>query len=126
MLAIAPFLPWATLGRLSATGVEKIGSEAYVLLVMGLAGLALPLEGLIQRKRMRKWAPLTMGILGGLLTVFYMIAIIEQLETIDIGDPKLGIGAYVAIFGSAMLIAGALAKPKPTPVPSSSSPPTPG
>lgn len=110
LLTIGPFLPWITLGMHSGTGIEIIGKELYILAVLGLAGAWLPIESLAFKTPMRRWGPLVMGILGGALTLYYMVNLLNEIASVRSINPELGMGSYLSLAGAAMLIVGAIAK----------------
>src|SRR5687768_13622237 len=55
VLLAGPFLPWATLGRLSVSGVEKTDSEALVLSGLGLIAMLVAIVSMGQRRDQAGW-----------------------------------------------------------------------
>ena len=72
LLAMAPFFPWLSVGDSAANGLQTIGIEAMLLMVMGMAGAALPIQFLLSKKIFHRWGALLMGVLASLLSIFYL------------------------------------------------------
>lgn len=104
MLALSPFLPWATLGMISASGMQKTNNEAMLLVVAAVITAIVAIASLAQRRRFARWVSLVMGAGAGGLTWMYMTQIQEQMAGIRIGSPQLGDGVYVAFGGAALMV----------------------
>lgn len=111
LLAVGVFLPWASLGMLSANGIDKTDSEALVLVGFGLIGALSALAALTEQGRVASIVPALMGVIGGGLTAFYYIALAEHLDGLQ-GNafaPQIGYGIYVCFIGALLLLVGGVA-----------------
>ena len=89
MLAISPFLPWVTLGMISASGLQKTNNEALLLVAAGAIAAITAITSVAQRKPFPRWVPLVTGLGSGVLTWVYMTAVKEQIAGMSFGNPQL-------------------------------------
>jgi O-antigen/teichoic acid export membrane protein len=105
-LLLGPFLPWMTLGRLTASGIEKTDSEALALSAMGLVGALIGIVSLSQKRDQATWALVLVALGGGGLTVYYQSQLRDQIG--QFGEtrfvPDVGMGIYVCFVGVALLL----------------------
>jgi hypothetical protein len=108
VLLAGPFLPWATLGRLSVSGVEKTDSEALVLSGLGLIAMLVAIVSMGQRRDQAGWACGVAGGLGLLLTYHYHEGVSGQLAGLRDGliSPQVGYGLYACFAGCALILMG--------------------
>jgi hypothetical protein len=109
-LVLGPFLPWATAVIVSASGMQKTGNEALLVTLLGIAGIAVSVISLIQRRDMLRWVLFVVGGISLAFSLYYLIAIRYQLAELsdEILPVSLGVGIYVCIVASIVVIAGAL------------------
>ena len=111
IVAISPFLPWVTMGILSASGLQKTGNEALVLVGFGLLAALLALLELV---RAAETSGLLHLILGGIclaLLMYYKSSFQTHLDELEGGlfQVELGSGIYIGMFGAALMVAGGIA-----------------
>jgi hypothetical protein len=111
LMAVGPLLPWATAGLLTASGMQKTGDEAMILIVLGVAGALGPLASLSQRRDLAGWAPMVTGLIGGALTFFYFDRLQTQLSGNEFA--QIGVGVYVTFLGAGLLVLAPALKTKP-------------
>lgn len=111
LLAVGVFLPWATMGMLSANGLDKTGSEALALVGLGVIGALSAAAALTERGRAASLGPALVGLLGAGLSAYYYALLHEQLDGLADNrfTPSIGFGIYVCILGSLLLLIGGLA-----------------
>jgi hypothetical protein len=97
LLILGLFLPWMSLGLLSATGFDKT-QDATVLLACGGAYLALGVYGIATGKKMAlgSWV---VTIINGAYIAWLYIALLDQAG-IGTYSPKIGNGFYVSLAGA--------------------------
>lgn len=101
---LGPFMPWITLGMLSASGMDKTGSEAVVLVFLGLIAALMGASGLKGKPVSR--GVTVVGMVAGLLVVYYGTQIFESVSSAPAGfSPSPGIGIYVTGFGAIIAVA---------------------
>lgn len=108
ILLAGPFLPWATLGRLSASGVEKTDGEALILSGLGLIAMLVSIVSMGQRRDQAGWACGIAGGFGLLLTYYYYDGLSTQLDGLRDGllSPQIGYGVYACFAGCALILMG--------------------
>lgn len=114
MMAVGPFLPWATLGAFSGSGLDKTGSEALIIVVFGVIGMVLGLQAVLQRTYLRAWGAALLAIAGGALAAIYVAQISKQLADLDgpfASAASLGGGVYATLLGAGLLLLGAMVSP---------------
>lgn len=109
LLAVAPFMPWATVGALSADGMQKTGSEAIVLTAVGVGALIVAILALT-KKTTSATLLTVLGVGGAGASLYYYSQIKEQLDSIGEGiiQPAVGFGLYASILGGVLLLVGGL------------------
>lgn len=107
LLAASPLLPWATLGVLSASGLQKTGSEALSLSALGVLGAITPMIVLVTKRQRAGWSSILCGIVGFGLATMWLVAIQEGMPARGTLAPSVGIGLFVAYAGTLMLVIGA-------------------
>lgn len=109
-MALGPFLPFAQLGVISASGLQKTGNEAFSIVGAGAIVALLGVFGLILRKRFAFWNFICgFSCLG--LTYYYQQALEDQLrpsESTLLGSPSIGSGLYVCYLGAVLAILAGL------------------
>jgi hypothetical protein len=109
-MATGPFLPFAQLGVISASGLQKTGNEAFTIVGCGGILVLLGVFGIILRKRFAFYNFLCgLACIG--LTYYYQGALEDQFDSTKstiLGSPSIGAGLYVCYFGGALAIAGGL------------------
>jgi hypothetical protein len=103
MLAIGPFLPWATIGFLSASGLQKTGNEAMVLTVLGIIGVVVAVTSLITKRILLSLVPLLLGLAGFGLSLYYYLVL-----RADLFAASLGAGIYVCLIGGVLVFVSAI------------------
>ena len=103
MLAIGPFLPWATVGFVSASGVQKTGNEAIILTALGAIGVVIALASLITKRGLLSLIPLLVGLAGLGLSVYYYLVLRDDPLTVS-----LGAGIYVCLVGGVIILVSAM------------------
>jgi drug/metabolite transporter (DMT)-like permease len=111
LLVIGPFLAWLTAGFISASGMQKTGNEALVLVFLGIIGIAVAAISLAQRRDRVKWVAFVVGVVGLIFSIYYYFALRDQLSEINDGlfSASLGVGIYVCIIASVAVLVGAIA-----------------
>ena len=113
MLVIGPFLPWATAGIFSVSGMQKTGNEAIILMLLGLAGIAVSVVSLAGRRNRFTWALFVVGGVCLILSVYYYVQLRGQLSEVGNGNEilpvSMGAGIYVCIVASIVVLLGAFA-----------------
>jgi uncharacterized membrane protein YjfL (UPF0719 family) len=111
MLVIGPFLPWATAGIFSASGMQKTNNEAIVIMLLGLVGIAVSLVSLLSRRNRFAWVLLVVGAVCLVFSVYYYFALRDQLADVDSEylSASLGAGIYVCMIASVVALVVALA-----------------
>lgn len=108
LTAIGVLLPWASAGFISVNGFKKIGSEAWIFVILGLLSLIIALNGIITKKSYRS-AYLLSGLLCGAYLTYAYTLLSEQLSTIRIGAPSIGSGFWACVIGAVVLLLAGLA-----------------
>jgi hypothetical protein len=110
MLAIGPFLAWATAGIFSASGLQKTGNEAVALVLLGIIGAMVALVSLVQKRSVLSVIPLIIGLVGLGMSIYYYAALLDDLSGLDneLFTPTLGAGIYVCLVAGVLVIIGAL------------------
>ena len=109
MLLLSPFLPWASALWVSASGLQKTGNEAIVLVILGVMGVAFSVVSLLLRRRMMA-APLVIGLVGVAFGVWYYVQLRDQLADPDLQDmgAAIGSGIYLCLVGALLAVVGAM------------------
>lgn len=109
LLALGVFLPWVSLGKLSANGLEKTDNEALILVGFGALGALMALTALAKKKNVGAWVPLVTGLLGFGVTAFYYSELWSQLAGLGASfDPMIDSGIYVCMVGALIMLLGGL------------------
>ena len=103
MLVIGPFLPWATVGFLSPSGVQKTGNEAIVLTALGVIGLVITAASVITKRSLLSLVPLLVGLVGLGLSLYYYLVLRDDPLT-----ASLGAGIYVCLIGGVVVLMSAI------------------
>ena len=103
MLIIGPFLPWATVGFMSASGMQKTGNEAIVLTALGVIGVVIAVTSLIIKRSLLSLVPLLVGLVGFGLSVYYYLVLRDDPLT-----ASLGAGIYVCLIGGVVILVSAV------------------
>ena len=103
MLVIGPFLPWAKVGFMSGSGVEKTGNEAIVLTALGVIGVVIAVTSLITKRNLLSLVPLLVGLVGLGLSVYDYLVLRDDPLT-----ASLGAGIYVCLIGGVVVLVSAL------------------
>lgn len=111
LLLIGPFLPWATAGVFSASGLQKTGNEALLLVGLGAIGLGIAVFSLARKKDSLRLVPLLVGVLSLAFSAYYLYALRDQLgeSSSDILEIGIGAGIYVCLVASIVVLLAALA-----------------
>jgi hypothetical protein len=111
LLLIGPFLPWATAGVFSASGLQKTGNEALLLVGLGAIGLAVSAFSLVKQKDSLRFVSLSVGVLGLACSVYYLYALKDQIGESSSGILEVGIGAgiYLCMAASVVVLLAACA-----------------
>lgn len=118
-LIVAPFLPFisatvALAGNISRTGIEMVGPEAFVLVVVGVLVAATGFQR-ASRKPMGRVLPLLASLAASGLTAYYFIQINDRVQGVssDAGVAAIGTGLWLAVGGSVVaVLVNLLAKPQ--------------
>ncbi len=113
MLVIGPFLSWTTAYLVSGnslSGLQQTNNEAFVLVILGIAGAAFAVASLALRRRTFTWAPFVVGLVCLGLSVYYYIQLRDQLRQLEAGGyaVSLGIGIYLCLAASVIVLLGAV------------------
>lgn len=110
LLMIGPFMPWAKLGIFTASGLDKTGDEALLLCLLGVASIVTSGLSFLRKKDTALWLGFVTGGLGGLASFYYLGLIDQQVQSLRsyLFTPQIGLGLYVALGGSALLLIAAL------------------
>lgn len=110
MLAIGPFMAWATAGIFSVSGLQKTGNEAVILVVLGTVGAILTLVSLLNKKSVLSLVTLIAAIVGLAITIYYFVALLDDLSWIenDFFTPGMGGGIYLCLVGGVLALIGAV------------------
>jgi hypothetical protein len=105
MLVIGPFLPWMTaymFSGISASGLQKTGNEALVLVFLGVVGVAFGVVS-VSLKR----ATLA-GVVGLGMSIRYYVQLRGQLSDPELEDfaVSLGTGIYLCLVASIVVLVG--------------------
>ena len=103
LLLLGPFLPWISLGYLSASGVEKTGGEAYIIVCLGLIAAIVGGAALSQGRQLPK-AAAAVGVISTTLSVVYAMQIVETTSSGGMLSPSTDVGLYVTFAGSLVAI----------------------
>lgn len=118
-LIVAPFLPFisatvALAGNISRTGIEMVGPEAFILVVVGVLVAATGFQR-ASRKPMGRGLPLLASLAASGLTAYYFIQINDRVQGVssDAGVASIGTGLWLAVAGSVVaVLVNLLAKPQ--------------
>jgi len=104
-------LPWATAGVFSASGLQKTGNEALLLVGLGAIGLGIAVFSLARKKDSLRLVPLLVGVLSLAFSAYYLYALRDQLgeSSSDILEIGIGAGIYVCLVASIVVLLAALA-----------------
>ena len=109
LLAVGPFLPWMTMGMLSADGLVKTSGDAQVLIVLGVLGTVFPLMSFARPDAAHGLLAVMAGLVAAKLMHKYTIRLIEQCDSMPPGlRPELGAGVYLCWAGIGLLIVGGM------------------
>jgi len=110
-LVIGPFLPWATAGIFSASGLQKTNSEALIICILGVLSGLPAIISLVKKKNVGDWASLICGLIAGGLAVFYYVGLRDTLSGMGGGmlSPSIGSGIYVCFAGTGAIVVGIIA-----------------
>jgi hypothetical protein len=106
-LALGPFLPWMTVGLLSASGIEKTDGEALLLTAMGTLALVVGFISLGRERCSATWLLALTALAAGGLTVLYQSELNAQTDRLaghHALSPRTGVGIYVCFAGVALLL----------------------
>jgi hypothetical protein len=111
LLLIAPFLPWATAGVFSASGLQETDNEALLLVGLGAIGLAVSAFSLVTKKDSLRFVSLYVGVLGLVFSVYYLDALKDQIgqSSNEILEFGIGAGIYLCLVASIIIVLAALA-----------------
>lgn len=111
MLVIGPFLAWMTAiadEQISVSGLQKTDSEAIVLVILGIIGVAFAVVSLALRRRTFTWVPFVVGVVSLGMSIWYYVQLHGQLSDPDLGDisVSLGTGLYLCLVASVVVLIG--------------------
>jgi hypothetical protein len=110
LLLIGPFLPWATAGVFSASGLQKTGNEALLLVGLGAISLGASAFSLVKKKDSLRIVSLLVGVLSLAFSAYYLYALNDQLResSRDILEIGIGAGVYVCLVASIVVLLAAV------------------
>lgn len=97
LMMVSPLLPWMTAvgGAFSATGFDKLGVQAFLIILFGLGILY---GGIKSKSGSESSLPLVFSLISSVDAIILWGALNEQLETANIGGieiGKIGIGFWI-------------------------------
>ena len=110
MLAIGPFMAWATAGIFSASGMQKTGNEAIVIVVLAIIGIVLAVLSLVSKRSILSIVPLIAVLVCLAMSIFYYVQLREDLSGADNEFFSVGIGAgiYLCLVGGVFALVGSI------------------
>ena len=110
MLVVGPFMAWATAGIFSASGMQKTGNEAIVIVVLGVIGIVLAVLSLVSKRSVLSVVPLIAALVSLAMSIFYYVQLREDLSGMDNEFFAAGIGAgiYLCLVGGVLALIGAI------------------
>jgi hypothetical protein len=111
LLLIGPFLPWATAGIFSKSGLQWTGNEALLLVGLGAIGLAISAVSLAKKKDSLRFISLYAGVLSLAFSVYYLYALMDQFgeSSSDMLEIGIGAGIYLCLVASVVVLLAACA-----------------
>ncbi len=97
LLIIGSFLPWASVGSMSLSGVSEGAGDGYISIVLGAALIGISFAG-------ASWSGMALKVLGVLAGAFGLWKLIDglgmpEMATMEIGLWMVAIGGLLAAVG---------------------------
>ena len=110
MLAIGPFMAWMSASFISVSGLQKTGNEAIALVALGIIGALLALISILNKRSVLAVIPVIAALLGLAMSIYYYIALLDDLSGLEIElfTPTLGAGIYICLFGAILALIGSI------------------
>ena len=111
-LAISPFLPWVKVVLLGSLSLFQLfdaagRSNGWAWAAVLAGGAAAVIAFRAQRPSTVRRAGLSIGVLGGILAVYALVALRNELRDAQ-GLAQIGIGPYIAVAGCIAMVIGAV------------------
>jgi hypothetical protein len=110
LLAIGPFLPWLSLGMLSASGIQKTGGEAWALVFVGGVAVVTAIVSLATKRPRVHVGLIVLAVIAGALCAYYFNAIGQNLTEVNEsaaafgGEATFGSGLFMSCGGAVLLL----------------------
>jgi hypothetical protein len=120
LLAIGPFMPWLSLGMLSASGIQKTGGEAWALVLVGAVAVVAAIVSLATKRPRVHGGLIILAVIGGGLCAYYFNAMGQNLAEVNEkaaafgGEATFGAGMFMCCGGAVLLLLFAIIGALPT------------
>lgn len=109
LLLLGLFLPWVTLGIISADAFTKAPDDANILLILGILIVILCIYSLIKKVNLGLPYTITSLICISLLGYIYFLLSDDLIGKQAYGQaPQIGVGFWLCVIGSVGMLIGAL------------------
>lgn len=110
-LVFGPFLAWAEAGGLSASGMQKTGHEAVILVLLGVVGIAVAVISVLRREDVFNPGLVFAGLVCLGMSAYYLHDLRGQAAVVSKAGSAAAVGAgvHVCLVASIVVLLSAVA-----------------